>query len=82
MTTPRFGHSASVLTTGKVLIAGGRSRTQVLASAELYDPSSKAWTPTGDITSARYMHSASVLDDGKVLVAGGMNESEYFHTAE
>jgi len=74
MTTPRIGHTASVLASGMVLVAGGTDdHGDDLASAELYDPVSGGFTKTGSMTMARRGHTASVLPSGKVLVAGGVN---------
>jgi len=43
MIVPREGHTATLLPSGKVLIAGGRSRHSLyLAAAELYDPATDA----------------------------------------
>ncbi|CAF3965167.1 unnamed protein product, partial [Rotaria sp. Silwood1] len=46
MITVRTDHTASILTNGNVLVAGGGHRTH-LSSAELYDPSTGTWTNTG-----------------------------------
>jgi len=55
MTTPRRGHAATLLSSGKVLVAGGTADTRDvdLASAELYDPATGRWSPTGSMSVPR-----------------------------
>ena len=71
MSTPRSGHTATLLPNGKVLVVGGSDFTTVLSSAELYDPTTGTWTATGGMASARTAHTATLLTDGEVLVTGG-----------
>ena len=74
LNTARRDHTATLLSNGKVLVAGGYNGS-LLASAELYDPASGTWTATGSLATARYGHTATLLPNGKVLVAGGEDTS-------
>jgi hypothetical protein len=73
MTTPRINHRATLLPNGQVLVSGGDNTTGVLASAELYNPSTGRWITTGSMTIPRTLHGATLLLNGQVLVAAGNN---------
>jgi RHS repeat-associated protein len=69
----REEHTASLLSTGNVLVVGGfGTYPQVFASALLYNPSTGTATSAGTMQSARGDHSATLLSSGKVLVVDGM----------
>jgi hypothetical protein len=74
MTEARSGHTATLLSDGKVLVAGGRigpNDDPSATSAELYDPSSGTWSTTGSMHGPLEDQTATLLQDGTVLVAGG-----------
>jgi len=77
MINARAGFTATRLTDGRVLVAGGTfdASHRGQAAAELYDPASGTWTATGSMLTGRYRHSATLLSDGKVLVVGGQVDS-------
>jgi hypothetical protein len=75
MATARDGSTATLLSDGRVLIAGGSGGAGALATAELYDPTSGTFSPTGSMTEARAYHTATLLSDGRVLIAGGQDSS-------
>ena len=92
MGTARFEHTLLLLSTGKALAAGGRSTTSGttgLTTAELYDPTSGTWSPTGSMAHGRRLHSMTQLGSssngttsGKVLVAGGISGTTSTNSAE
>jgi hypothetical protein len=67
----RYRHTQTTLPSGRVLIAGGQGRQQVLASSEVYDPATNTWSAGGAMAFPRVDHTATLLEDGRVLVAGG-----------
>ena len=69
--TARYGHTATLLPNGQVLVAGGGDDNgDIFASAELYNPATGVWSPTGSIGSPRSSHTATLLANGQVLVVG------------
>jgi hypothetical protein len=83
MASPRKSHSATVLGDGAILLAGGLKPTEIFSesgpfvftlpdlTADIYDPTSGAFSTTGNMQFRRSSHSATLLSDGKVLLAGG-----------
>jgi N-acetylneuraminic acid mutarotase len=82
MNVSRWGHTATRLNDGRVLVAGGATCDRVLASAEIYDPGTGTWTGTGSMTTVRVDHVAVLLEDRRVLVAGGYNGGGTLASAE
>ena len=71
MSAPRGGHSASLLSDGRVLVTGGSESGYFGGgpkTAELYDPITDSWSPAGTMNSPRDLPTATLLPDGKVLV--------------
>ena len=77
---------AAVLSDGRVLAIGATIDTTgegeylvqtVKGSAEIYDPATGAWTPTGDMVGARvYFSALTSLPDGRALASGGMGQGD------
>jgi hypothetical protein len=61
-------HTATLLPSGKVLVAGGGEQN---STAEVYDPTTGSFSITGGMEVGRSGHTATLLPDGSVLVVGG-----------
>ena len=74
----RFGHSATLLPDGTVLIFGGIGADQTfLKSAEIFNPISGKIEAIDEIgIPARGKHTATLLLDGRVLFAGGLSSHD------
>jgi hypothetical protein len=80
LATARIAPGGAVLQDGTVLVAGGWNVTdQTLTSAEIYDPATGAFTPTGPMTDAHLWAGWTapwpVLSNGMVLTGGGLAAS-------
>jgi Galactose oxidase, central domain/Kelch motif len=85
MAMARASDVATLLNDGRVLITGGNSgeiNGADLAAAEIYNPSSGTFLPTGPMGTARSDHTATLLGGGEVLVAGGEDDRGAVAAAE
>ena len=83
MATARYSPTATALSDGRILVAGGvDSSLQSLASAELYDPGTSKFSQAGSMAVAVYAHTATLLSDGSILVTGGLSDSGVTATAQ
>jgi WD40 repeat protein len=74
MNHARTSPTATLLNTGKVLIAGGNTATGDL-TAELYDPATETFSDTGSTAVLHSGPTATLLSNGQVLIAGGGTNS-------
>lgn len=71
MLSTRRDHTAVLLTSGDVFIAGSSNDIDAGALAERYDPVAGEWVAAAPMALPRFGHTTTLLDDGSVLVAGG-----------
>ena len=87
MGAARAAHTATLLSDGRVLVAGGCTvdgceMAAAGATAELYDPRARRFAPAGRMAAMRGGHTATRLADGTVLLAGGWDGGRQLATAE
>jgi hypothetical protein len=85
MNLNRVGHTGTLLSNGRVLVAGGRNDTGVINNeSELYNPTNGTWGITGFMNTQRVGHASVLLNNGKVLTCGGLSVfySGYLSSAE
>ena len=65
--------TAALLSSGQVLLAGGANNNGTIYtnSAELYNPATGTFVPTGSMGTTRTSSTATLLLNGQVLVTGG-----------
>jgi hypothetical protein len=80
LVAPRYGHRATALPDGRVLITGGAMEGNPggTKSVEIYDPETETFSPFGRLRAARFAHAAALLDDGQVLISGGLRDGRSF----
>ena len=75
MQIARADHSSTLLSNGKVLIAGGfggsGTESNPFRSTELYNPKTGTFESAADMSVGRSGHTATLLRNGKVLIVGG-----------
>jgi hypothetical protein len=81
MFTARAHHTAVLLSSGMVLVAGGMDSLP-LDTTEAYDPVTRKWLLTASLAAARSHHAACLLPSGQVLVAGGLSSGSPLASAE
>lgn len=74
MNQNRVAHTAVRLLNGTVLVAGGVTQNGLegsISSAEIYDPATNTWTPTGSLNLPSAGGAAVLLPGGQVFMVGG-----------
>jgi len=72
MTTGRCDAEATLLSNGKVLVAGGYSIYEdSVSSAELYDPATGSWQATGSMSTPRQSAGIVTMPNGNALIVSG-----------
>ncbi len=83
MGSPRRSFTATLLSNGMVLVAGGGEYPPFNSTAQLYDPTTDAWSITGNpIVTKRAGATATLLPNGEVLLAGGTDATKDLGSAE
>jgi Protein of unknown function (DUF1566)/Galactose oxidase, central domain/Kelch motif len=83
MAGARHHHTATLLTNGEVLMAGGADSTgSSIPTSEVYLPLAHQWVGTSALYMSRAFHIGVPLSDGRVLVSGGCNPQTCIPFAE
>ena len=81
MQHPRTGATLTLLSDGRVLVAGGTAREispfergegELVPFTEIYNPATNSWSLGPQLEIPRANHAATALSDGRVLLTGGI----------
>lgn len=73
--TGRYGHTATRLADGRILVLGGGVGLDIGPVADLVDPRTGAVSDGGRLQQTRIRHATVALADGRALVVGGYNRN-------
>jgi Abnormal spindle-like microcephaly-assoc'd, ASPM-SPD-2-Hydin/Galactose oxidase, central domain/NHL repeat len=87
LSVPRGYHTATLLSNGTVVLAGGGNSSdpsvgefQALSSVEIYNPTTKTFSFGASLNFARGYDAATLLNTGAVLTEGGFNGTNQNYT--
>ena len=82
LSTKRWAPATATLPDGRVLVAGGWNGTNDIATADVFNPSTKTFSPVGSMAVPREAAGAAPLPDGRILVAGGYSNTGSVNSTE
>jgi hypothetical protein len=82
MAENRSGMTATLLSNGSILVAGGLTGNKTIQTAEYIDPVSHNFISLPPMTVPRNQQTDTLLPSGKVLLAAGSNDAIFLNSAE
>ncbi|MEP7123669.1 MAG: kelch repeat-containing protein [Byssovorax sp.] len=87
MAATHYGHTATLLPGGQVLVLGGGTMGSQLKSYvqipgtlnQMYAVATSTWAATGPLLVGREYHTSTLLAGGQILVAGGIGKDVHFN---
>jgi hypothetical protein len=75
LTSSREEALGVTLSDGRILVVGGWHEGEVLGTAEVWNPQTGSWSPTGTLALPRSGFALTALPDGRAAVSGGLVNS-------
>lgn len=82
LATPRRGHGAIFLSSGEVMVLGGRGPDGPLSSVEIWNPLRESFRAAPSMLDARGDLAFGVLRSGRIWAAGGRSSTSFLSSAE